>query len=211
MMLQWLAFLAIALLLSSLRLLSILRPSPPRSKPIAAPSTILVFLGSGGHTAEMFRLLSALDFTRYKNRRYLYSVTDTFSQAKALEFERNKAGIFSVSAVRRAREVHQSWLSTPWSTVLCFVDCLCALFLPSLPDAILCNGPGSCVTLVLAAYVPKFLGIKHIRVIYVESFARVSTLSLSGRLLLPLVDRFLVQWPALAQKYPRAEYLGVLV
>ena len=36
------------------------------------------------------------------------------------------------------------------------------------------------------------------RSIYIESWARVRTLSLSGRILKPLVDRFLVQWPQLA-------------
>ena len=46
---------------------------------------------------------------------------------------------------------------------------------------------------------------------YVESFARVGGLSLSGKILYPLVDRFLVQWPQLKEKYSRAEYNGVLV
>jgi beta-1,4-N-acetylglucosaminyltransferase len=47
--------------------------------------------------------------------------------------------------------------------------------------------------------------------VYVESFARVKTLSLSGKLLYPFVDRFIVQWPGLKEKWTRAEYLGVLV
>lgn len=49
------------------------------------------------------------------------------------------------------------------------------------------------------------------RTIYVESFARVKSLSLSGRILYPVVDRFLVQWPLLKEKYSRAEFKGVLV
>ncbi|CAG8778243.1 14293_t:CDS:1, partial [Acaulospora morrowiae] len=57
----------------------------------------------------------------------------------------------------------------------------------------------------------KILGIKWIKLIYVESFARVRTLSLSGKLLLRFVDRFIVQWPYLEQKYPQAEYKGILV
>lgn len=39
------------------------------------------------------------------------------------------------------------------------------------------------------------LGLKHTRIIYVESFARVTSLSLSGKLLRPFVDTFVVQWP----------------
>lgn len=38
----------------------------------------------------------------------------------------------------------------------------------------------------------------RMRSVYIESWARVRTLSLSGRILKPLVDRFLVQWPQLA-------------
>ena len=46
---------------------------------------------------------------------------------------------------------------------------------------------------------------------FVESFARAQSLSLSGRILYPIADLFLVQWPALVAKYPRAEYHGVLI
>ena len=55
------------------------------------------------------------------------------------------------------------------------------------------------------------MGIKWIKLIYVESFARVTTLSLSGKLLYTFVDRFLIQWPYLKEKYPKAEYKGILV
>jgi beta-1,4-N-acetylglucosaminyltransferase len=53
--------------------------------------------------------------------------------------------------------------------------------------------------------------VKYIRIIYVESLARVTALSLSGRMVLYLADRVLVQWPGLKRKYPRTEYLGILV
>ena len=42
----------------------------------------------------------------------------------------------------------------------------------------------------------------------VESIARVDSLSLSGKLLVRAADRFLVQWPQLAKKYTKAEYIG---
>ena len=45
----------------------------------------------------------------------------------------------------------------------------------------------------------------------VRSFARVKTLSLSGKLLLRVVDRFLVQWEELEGAGGRAEYWGILV
>jgi len=40
--------------------------------------------------------------------------------------------------------------------------------------------------------------MSYTRIIYVESFARVKSLSLSGKLLRPFVDKFVVQWPEAA-------------
>ena len=51
----------------------------------------------------------------------------------------------------------------------------------------------------------SLLGIKTV---YIESLARIHELSLSGRLVYPFVDRFLVQWPELEHKYSRAQYQG---
>jgi beta-1,4-N-acetylglucosaminyltransferase len=47
--------------------------------------------------------------------------------------------------------------------------------------------------------------------IYVESIARVESLSLSGKLLRPIVDHFVVQWKPLKERYPKAEYYGLLL
>lgn len=103
---------------------------------------------------------------------------------------------------------------------------------PGYPDLILTNGPGTGVCVVLAAIILLCLGLSgpqkltddassleekpyhnsgRMRTIYVESWARVRTLSLSGTILLPLVDRFLVQWPNAVDAGSRAEYVGALV
>ena len=44
-----------------------------------------------------------------------------------------------------------------------------------------------------------------------ESIARVKSLSLSGKLLYPIADKFMVQWPDLLAKYPRARYIGFVI
>ena len=53
--------------------------------------------------------------------------------------------------------------------------------------------------------VAKFMGIK---VIYIESFARTSTPSLTGRLVYPISNLFIIQWKALKKYYPKAVYGG---
>lgn len=50
--------------------------------------------------------------------------------------------------------------------------------------------------------------IRGIKVVYIESFARVEDASLTGKLVYPFADLFLVQWESLLNVYPKAKYIG---
>jgi UDP-N-acetylglucosamine:LPS N-acetylglucosamine transferase len=55
----------------------------------------------------------------------------------------------------------------------------------------------------------KILGCKTV---FLESISRSQNLSATGQILMGRVDRFLIQWPEVAQKYAgRAEYRGRLL
>ncbi|KAI9495457.1 UDP-N-acetylglucosamine transferase subunit alg14 [Zychaea mexicana] len=166
----------------------------------------LIFLGSGGHTAEMMALVSTLNQELYTPRFYLVAESDTLSESKAKAQDAKGA----VYRLPRAREVGQSWTKVPIS-MACALMVSIGLFLQTMPDLILCNGPGSCIPICMAAYLVRILGLRRVQIVYVESFARVTRLSLTGRLLYLFVDRFIVQWPELVQRYPKAEYHGILV
>ncbi|KAF7620002.1 UDP-N-acetylglucosamine transferase subunit alg14 [Aspergillus flavus] len=237
----------------------------PKWRSKNTPTHLLVVLGSGGHTAEMFSMLRRikLDPSQYAYRTYVVSSGDNFSATKAVEFETrylnqvqkatttdcSPAESYTIVTVPRARRVHQSFLTAPFSTLRSFWACLLVLRgqyadqkrLPSsmvspYPDVILTNGPATAVCVILAArllrlhnfirgFVPftKPLGGEYLaptdyqlRTIFIESWARVTTLSLSGKLLLPFADRFLVQWPGLEGKRAwkgmrKTEYVGMLV
>lgn len=73
------------------------------------------------------------------------------------------------------------------------------------PDAILSTGAGIAVPLILLG---KMLKIKTL---YLESITRNEELSLSGRLVYPFVDKLLVQWPQLAEKYKKTEFRGRII
>ncbi len=73
------------------------------------------------------------------------------------------------------------------------------------PDAIISTGAGVAVPFI---YLGRLL---NINTIYVESLARVESLSLSGKLVYPVVRHFLVQWPQLANKYKKAVYKGQVI
>lgn len=70
------------------------------------------------------------------------------------------------------------------------------------PDFIITTG-------ALAAFPFCLLGkLLHKKVIYIESFARVEGKSLTGKLVYPFADLFIVQWSDMLKFYPKAVYVG---
>lgn len=175
----------------------------------------LVVLGSGGHTAEMFYDLASLrPWAGRLQFTYLVAETDKGSAAKAEAFEAergadDKTPSADIRRVPRAREVGQSYVSSVFTTLKAALASA-RVVLWELPDIVFANGPGTCVPVIFAAYVARVLGLRHIFVVYSESFACVEHLSLSGRLVYFFADRFTVQWPQLLPVYPRALYAGRL-
>ena len=115
-----------------------------------------------------------------------------------------------IHRIPRSREVGQSWLTTPftaaWSLIFAF-----RLVYKLKPQVIVTCGPGTAVPLCYAAFFFSAIGAcPRCRIIFVESFCRTRTLSLAGRLLLPVADRFLVQWPELLETFPDygMEFIG---
>ncbi|MEG2348083.1 MAG: PssD/Cps14F family polysaccharide biosynthesis glycosyltransferase [Clostridia bacterium] len=60
----------------------------------------------------------------------------------------------------------------------------------------------------IMCFVGKIFGAK---VIYIESLARTSTLSVTGKNVYKFADKFYVQWESLVEKYKKVEYLGRLI
>ena len=48
------------------------------------------------------------------------------------------------------------------------------------------------------------------KIIYIESFARVDEASLTGKLMYPIADKFIVQWEEMLKLYPKAVYGGAI-
>ena len=162
----------------------------------------LVVLGSGGHTAEMLRLITDFDFDRYGPLTLVTAATDTTSRAKAeRELPREALATARWAEIPRAREVGQSFGSSVPSTLKALFACV-HLIWTAAPDLVLVNGPGTCVPVAVLA---RMMGA---RVIFVESWCRVESLSLTGRIMYWVAHRFVVHWPELVRRYPRAEYLG---
>lgn len=143
---------------------------------------------------------------------------------------------YDIAILPRARNIHQSLLTTPFSCLYTLIKSFAPLlrappFLANqapktayqraaadLPDLIITNGPATAVIVILASLILRFFNFRgansrgKCKTIYVESFARVKGLSLSGKVLCRVVDRFLVQWEELeGAGGGRAEFCGMLV
>lgn len=127
-------------------------------------------------------------------------------------------GTYRIVTIPRARHIHQSIYSTPITAVQTLLASLRLLVtLPTYPNVILTNGPGTAVLLILATFLLRFFNLyganraDSMRTIYIESWARVKALSLTGVLLSRVVDRLLVQWEALEGVAGRGEFRGALI
>ena len=172
----------------------------------------LVVLGSGGHTGEMMYLMRSLNRKKFRPLHIVYASSDSMSRVRALS-EWNSSTV-SFHSVPRSRSVGQSWITTPFTTAWAIVHSI-LLIVRIRPDTILCNGPGTCVPICYAAFLLRFLGLQWCDVVFVESFCRSKSLSLSGRLLYPIADVFVVHWKKLATRlqsttHPRIKYVGLL-
>lgn len=122
----------------ALRALVVALSPPPRRRRRHALKTLVV-LGSGGHTAEMFAIMRALDARRYSPRAYVLAATDTTSAVKVERFERalrqdlasahvgaseGELGSWSrhtVTVIPRSREVGQSYVHSVFTTLYALV------------------------------------------------------------------------------------------
>ena len=70
------------------------------------------------------------------------------------------------------------------------------------PDYIISTG-------ALATFPVCVIGkLRGVKIIYIESFARVDDASMTGKLMYPIADLFLVQWEEMLKIFPKAIYAG---
>ncbi len=72
------------------------------------------------------------------------------------------------------------------------------------PDLVISTGAHSCVTFFWIAKVKK------IKTIYIESYAKVNSPSLTYKLIKPVCNQVIVQHHKMLEVYPEAKYLGGL-
>ena len=76
------------------------------------------------------------------------------------------------------------------------------IYLKEKPDVMITTGV---LAIIPFALIMKLFGKK---LIYIESFAKVTSKTLSGKLLYKYADQFYVQWEEMLKLYPKAIYKG---
>eukprot|EP00543_Licmophora_paradoxa_P000606 CAMPEP_0202450056 /NCGR_PEP_ID=MMETSP1360-20130828/8711_1 /ASSEMBLY_ACC=CAM_ASM_000848 /TAXON_ID=515479 /ORGANISM="Licmophora paradoxa, Strain CCMP2313" /LENGTH=175 /DNA_ID=CAMNT_0049068181 /DNA_START=95 /DNA_END=622 /DNA_ORIENTATION=+ len=168
----------------------------------------MVVLGSGGHTSEMLQILKHVDPKIYSPLIYVIASTDSTSERRVKAFGGRQPD--QTLRIPRSREVGQSYVTSVATTLWSFLFCFW-IVLKNRPNVLLCNGPGTCLPVAIAALIFRVIGLCEGNLVFVESFCRVESLSLTGKLLYPLADMFIVHWDELHEKFPRSLTISTLV
>jgi UDP-N-acetylglucosamine:LPS N-acetylglucosamine transferase len=100
-----------------------------------------------------------------------------------------------------ARQINRKEILFPIKIVANAFESL-VLILREKPDVMITTGV---LAMVPCALLMKLTGRK---LIYIESFAKVTSRTLSGKLLYKYADQFYVQWEEMLKLYPNAIYKG---
>jgi len=185
------------------------------TKTCRRPLKTLVVLGSGGHTTEMLHLIKNLNPEYYDPVVLVIATSDKTSLRRVQAYPhslpiKNKNNLTEninecIFRIPRSREVGQSYWTSILTTMYSFFFAFWLVGFKVQPDLILVNGPGTCLPIAVCAFFFRVVGwMVNTKIVFVESFCRVTSLSLTGRLLYPIVDLFVVCWEQLHKIYPLA-------
>ena len=146
---------------------------------------VLFISSTGGHLSEMLQLKDM--FNRYD---YKIITEKTKSNLKLKKYYGNR-----INYLVYGTKDHM--LSYPFK-LLC--NCFKSLYfyLKIHPDYVITTGAHTAGPMCLIA---KLFGS---RVIYIETFANINTKTITGKLLYPVSDKFIVQWDSMKKLYPNS-------
>lgn len=152
----------------------------------------VIFTSSaGGHYSELFELQELMD--SYNS----FLVTEDHKMMQVYK-QQNKARSWYLRPGTKEHLVRFLW-NFPFN-----IASSMKIYWKVKPDVIIATGAHTTVPI---CYIAKAFGKK---VIFIETFANIKTKTLSGKLVYPIADLFLVQWEEMLELYPKAKYKGGL-
>ena len=174
--------------------------------------SIMIILGSGGHTGEILLMIQKLDFNKFSECYFVSSHNDKNSENKAkesIQIDKYKNTKFHFLKIYRARNVGQSFISSIPTTIYALFQSFFIL-IKYRPNMVVTNGPGVAFPLLFIGFFLRILMILvEYKIIFIESYCRTKSISLCGKIVEPLCDRFIFLWKNLETK--KREYLGKIL
>ena len=151
-----------------------------------SPKKVCLAASAGGHLSQLLKVAGCTEG-------HDVSIVTTSQSVQA-----KLASMGKVHVVGECNREH------PLRVIRVLVRCVRIIF-HERPDVIISTGAApACLCCLLG----KLLGAK---IVWVDSITNVDRISLSGRIIRPLADLFLVQWPELVEKYRGVEYVGAVI
>lgn len=145
---------------------------------------IALVCSHGGHLTELLYLLEA-----FKGHEIFFITYDNF-RTKDLDYNKYLLENIGTSPLKMSKAFYQIF----------------KILSKEKPDTIISTGSEIAIPAFIIA---KFL---RIRTIFIESWCRVKTKSGTGKIVYPLSDLFLVQWPELLELYgKKAKFVGAVI
>lgn len=155
---------------------------------MARKTKVCLVASCGGHIMELMQLLPVVEGKDY------YFVTERNVASEGMMAKHRH--YYLKQQQRRGKSFAFTFA---WNIILSFV-----YFVWERPTTVISTGAGASFPTMRLA---KLFGAK---VIYVESFAKLTNSSVTGRLAYRIADDFLVQWPEMKKVYPKATYSGTV-
>lgn len=140
---------------------------------------------TGGHFEQLMMLRPLME----KHDSFILTEKTDYSVAKDTD------RVYYLSQVNRKEK---SWLFAMLANAFRSLG----IFVKERPDAVICTGVLATIPMCLLC---RLFGKK---LIYIESFAKVTSPTETGKLMYKFAHRFYVQWESMLEIYPNAIYLG---
>ena len=149
---------------------------------------VLFISSTGGHLNELLNLKKTMK--KYDS----YLITEKTKSTEGLKKEFGNR----VKFLKYGTKSHLSYI------YIYIYNCFKSLiyFIRIRPKVVVTTGAHTCVFM---CYLAKLFRRK---VIYIETFANIHSKSMSGKLVYPIADMFIVQWESMLRFYPKAIYGG---
>lgn len=140
---------------------------------------------SGGHYEQLMMLKPLME--KYDS----FVITEKTDYSAEVTGEKT---YYMKQVNRREKDFIWRMIQNAWKSIV--------IYRKEKPDVVICTGVLAMIPICL---ISKLMGKK---LIYIESFAKVTSPTETGQLLYKFADQFYVQWEPMLKFYPKAIYLG---